>query len=260
MGLTGKKIVVTGAASGIGKESTRVLRKRGATVIGMDRNKPSNGLVDEYVAVDLMDPAAIDAAVASIDGEVDALCNIAGVPPTAPLVTVVTVNFIALRYLTEQMLNKFSNGASIVNMASLAGLGWPEHLEQVKRCIADANFENAEVLCNEIGIDKDRSYFFTKELLRVWTMQNWDSWRQRGIRVNSISPGPVETPILADFLETLGERAQEDMGVMGRAGTAEEIAPVVAFLCSDDSGWINGANIAADGGMSAHVMRNVHGF
>ena len=54
-------------------------------------------------------------------------------------------------------------------------------------------------------------------------------------------------------METLGERAEEDMGMMGRAGTAEEIAPVVAFLCSDDSGWINGANIAADGGMSAHV-------
>ena len=121
MDLAGKKIVVTGAASGIGKESTRVLRKRGATVIGMDRNKPSNGLVDEYIAVDLMDSAAIDAAVASIDGEVHALCSIAGVPPTASVVTVVTVNFIALRYLTEQMLNKLSDGASIVNMASLAG-------------------------------------------------------------------------------------------------------------------------------------------
>lgn len=260
MDLAGKKIVVTGAASGIGEESTRVLRQRGATVIGMDRNKPSDGLVDEYVAVDLMDPAAIDAAVASIDGEVQGLCNIAGVPPTAPVVTVVTVNFIALRYLTEQMLSKLSHGASIVNMASLAGAGWSQHLDEAKRFIAEANFENAEVLCNEIGIGKDRSYFFAKELLRVWTMQNWDSWRQRGIRVNSISPGPVETPILADFLETLGERAEEDMGMMGRAGTPEEIAPVVAFLCSDDSGWINGANIPADGGMSAHVMRNVHGF
>ena len=260
MDLAGRKIVVTGVASGIGKEVTRVLGKRGATVIGMDRNKPSSGLVDEYVAVDLMDSAAIDAAVASIDGEVHALCNIAGVPPTAPVVTVVTVNFIAPRYLTGQMLNKLSDGASIVNMASLAGVGWPEHLDQVKRFISDANFENAELLCDEMGIDKDRSYFFAKELLLVWTMQNWDSWRQRGIRVNSISPGPVETPILADFLETLGERANEDMGVIGRAGTAEEIAPVVAFLCSDDSGWINGANIAADGGMSAHVMRNVHGF
>ena len=55
-----------------------------------------------------------------------------------------------------------------------------------------------------MDIDKDRSYFFAKELLRVWTMQNWDSWRQRGIRVNSISPGPVETPILADFLGDVG--------------------------------------------------------
>ena len=260
MDLTGKRIVVTGAASGIGRESTRVLRERGATVIGIDRHKPAYGTVDEYVAVDLMDPPAVDAAVASIDGEVHALCNIAGVPPTAPVATVVTVNFIALRYLTEQMVDKLSSGASIVNMASLAGVGWPENLDKVKRFIADANFENAGVFCRELGINNDRSYHFSKELVRVWTMQNWDFWRQRGVRVNSISPGPVETPILKDFLETMGERAEEDMGVMGRAGTAEEVAPVVAFLCSDDSTWVNGANIAVDGGMSAHVMRNVHGF
>ena len=260
MDLTGKNIVVTGATSGIGKESTRLLRKRGATVIGLDRNRPSNGLVDEFIAVDLMDVEAINQAVEQVHGEINGLCNIAGVPPTAPVNTVVTVNFVALRYLTERMLDKLADGASIVNMASLAGVGWPDSIEQVKRFISEADFDNVDSLCNELGIDADRSYFFAKELLRVWTMQNWDSWRQRGIRVNAISPGPVETPILADFLETLGERAEEDMGVMGRAGTAEEIAPVVAFLCSDDSAWINGANIAADGGMSAHVMRNVHGF
>ena len=260
MDLEGKKIVVSGVASGIGKESTRVLKERGAMVLGLDRREPAHGLVDAYIPVDLLDIESIDRAVESIDGGIDGLCNIAGVPPTAPVTTVVTVNFVALRYFTEQMLNKLADGASIVNMASLAGAGWRESIEEVKRFMAEARFDNVDVLCQELGVNEQRSYFFTKELLRVWTMQNWDTWRQRGIRVNAISPGPVETPILADFLDTLGDRAEEDMSVMGRAATAEEIAPVVAFLCSDDSVWINGANIAADGGMNAHMMKSVHGF
>ena len=260
MDLAAKRIVVTGAASGIGKESARMLRERGATVICLDRKQPANGLVDQFIRVDLTEFESIGRAVNAIEGKVDGLCNIAGVPPTASIATVVTVNFIALRYLTERMLDKLADGASIINMASLAGVGWPDSIEQVKRFIAEADFDNADSLCEELGIDEERSYFFAKEVLRVWTMQTWNTWRQRGIRVNAISPGPVETPILADFLETLGERAEEDMGVMGRAGTVGEIAPIVAFLCSDDSVWINGTNIAADGGMQAHVMRQVHGF
>ena len=68
------------------------------------------------------------------------------------------------------------------------------------------------------------------------------------------------TPILPDFLETLGERAEEDMKIMGRAGRPEDIAKLVAFMCSDDSNWINGANLPIDGGMNAHVMKQVHNF
>ena len=69
-------------------------------------------------------------------------------------------------------------------------------------------------------------------------MQNRWTWRDRGIRMNSVSPGPVDTPILPDFIETLGERAEEDMRVMDRPGCPSDIAPVVAFLLSDGAGWI----------------------
>ena len=209
--------------------------------------------------VDLMDKAAIEAAVSSLEGQVDVLCNIAGVPPTAPVATVLTVNFVALRYFTELMLDKLKDGGVIVNMASLAGLGWPEAVEDVKRFIAEADFDNVSSLCAELNVDAERSYFFSKEVVIVWTMQTWPSLKSRGIRINSVSPGPVETPILKDFLETLGERAEEDMKIQG-PGTPENIANVTVFMCSDDSTWINGANIPVDGGMYAHVMSQIHGF
>jgi NAD(P)-dependent dehydrogenase (short-subunit alcohol dehydrogenase family) len=89
-------------------------------------------------------------------------------------------------------------------------------------------------------------------------MNRW-TWRDRGIRMNCVSPGPVETPILPDFLETLGERAAEDAKIMDRPGRPEDIAPVIAFMCSDGSGWIRGANIPCDGGMYQHVLCNMHG-
>ena len=259
MNLSGKQIIVTGAASGIGQQSAKIMHEQGATIVGFDRNEPP-AYVDEYIHVDFTDRASINNAVDNFSGSADALCNIAGVPPTAPVVTVVTVNFIGLRYFTERIIGSINDGGSIVNMASLAGVGWPQAVADISRFIESADFENAGALCEELKIEGPRSYFFSKEVLVVWTMQNWNTWRDRGIRVNAVSPGPVATPILGDFLETLGPRAEEDMGVMGRAGTPEEIAPLVAFLCSDESSWMNGANIAIDGGMNAHIMKQIHGF
>jgi Dehydrogenases with different specificities (related to short-chain alcohol dehydrogenases) len=78
--------------------------------------------------------------------------------------------------------------------------------------------------------------------------------------MNAVSPGPVETPILADFLETLGERAEEDMRIMDRPGTPGDIAPVVTFLLSDGSVWLRGVNIPCDGGMRAHIEATTHGL
>ena len=88
----------------------------------------------------------------------------------------------------------------------------------------------------------------------VWTMQNRWTWRDRGIRMNTVSPGPVDTLILKDFIETLGERAQEDMKVMDRPGQPADIAPLVAFMLSDMSTWMRGTNIPIDGGMSSHIL------
>ncbi len=72
--------------------------------------------------------------------------------------------------------------------------------------------------------------------------------------MNAVSPGPVDTPILKDFLATLGARAEEDRRTMDRPGVPADIAPVVNFLLSDGSAWIRGANIPVDGGMFSNVL------
>lgn len=257
--LSNKTIVVTGAASGIGAATAKTLKSDGATIIGVDRNPPT-GSVDRYVAVDLTDPASIDRCVDEIGTGIDALCSVAGVPPTQGRTAVLKVNFLGLKHLTLGMIPRLADGASIVNMSSLAGIGWPEAITAIKVFLSEVSFDTVEGFCEENNINAVRAYFFAKELLNVWTMQNRWTWRDRGIRMNSVSPGPVDTPILADFMESLGERAEEDVGIMDRLGVPEDIAPLVAFLCSDASQWIRGTNIPCDGGLSARHIAHASGL
>lgn len=116
------------------------------------------------------------------------------------------------------------------------------------------------VRTHDAGEAGGRRYFFSQEALGAWTLKNRWTWRDRGIRMNAVSPGSVDTFILGDFVQTLGARAEEDMRVMDRPGTPADIAPVVAFLLSDASGWIRGANLPVDGGMSSHLLCNLHGL
>ena len=148
--------------------------------------------VDTYIKADLSDPASISAAMEEMPGSIDALCNIAGLPPTSDRVLVLKVNFMGLRRFTELMIDKLSDNASIVNIASLAGLGWPEAGSQIKNLIALEDFDRVEELCDQNNVTQDdgRSYFFSKEALIVWTMMNRWTWRDRGNPYELHQPRP----------------------------------------------------------------------
>ena len=256
----GKTYIVTGVASGIGAETCKVLKSQGAKIFGVDRNETDNA--DEFFQADLSDPASIDALIAALPSNTNGLANIAGVPPTAPADVVIKVNLIGLRRLTEGLVPKLAENASIANLASLAGFGWPNAVDQCKAALnLDFNSDvSAFVDANDLNAPGGRSYFLSKEALVVWTMQNRWAWRDRGVTMNCVSPGPVDTPILGDFIETLGERAEEDMKVMDRPGHPTDVAPVVAFALSDGAKWFRGANLTVDGGMSSHILSNIHQF
>jgi NAD(P)-dependent dehydrogenase (short-subunit alcohol dehydrogenase family) len=258
--LKGKVIVVTGSSSGIGKETARVCTALGATVLGVDLNK-SFDHVEEFYRADLSDGATIDALVDVLPDGIDGLANIAGLPPTAPADKVLAVNLFGLKRLTLGLVPKMADGASIVNLASLAGFGWAEAVEAI-RASEDVRMDGIRDFMARWNVTNEggRSYFFSKEALVVWTMQNRWTWRDRGIRMNAVSPGPVATPILPDFVKTLGARAEKDMATMDRPGEAADIAPLVAFLLSDMTAWLRGTNIHADGGMASNILCEMHGL
>ena len=227
-------------------------------MISVDINRPPK-IVGRFVQADLSDKASIDRLVAALPRGAHGLANIAGLPPTRPAEAVLKVNLVGLKYLTMHVIPTLADNASIVNLASLAGLGWAESKESIQAS-ETLDFDDVSAFCRAYAIDGARSYFFSKEALIVWTMQNRWTWRDRGIRMNAVSPGPVDTPILKDFIETLGARAEEDMKTMDRPGTPADIAPVVAFLLSDESPWIRGTNVAVDGGMHSNVLCEMHDF
>ncbi len=256
--LRDKTIVVTGCSSGIGKETARLIKQLGGDVLGVDVNK-TDDYVDELYLADMSDRRTIKALIMALPTGIDGIANIAGLPPTAPADKVLLVNLVGLKFFTENMIPKLNDNASIVNLASLAGFGWQDSLESI-RASQELEFEDVPQFMRDHNISnaEGRSYFFSKEALVVWTMQERWSWRDRGIRMNAVSPGPVDTPILKDFLETLGERAEEDNRVMDRPGLPEDIAPVVTFLLSDMTSWIRGTNLPVDGGMMSHLLCKIH--
>lgn len=256
--LQGKTIIVTGASSGIGAATAVLAQSLGAHVICVDI-RPGASPVGRFIQADLSDKASIDRLVAALPPGANGLANIAGLPPTHPAEQVLKVNFVGARYLTLQLVPKLADGASIVNLASLAGLGWAEAKKEVLAS-SKLGFPDVADFCRRHAIEGPRSYFFSKEALIVWTLQNRWTWRSRGIRMNAVSPGPVDTPILKDFIETLGARAEEDMRLMDRPGTPADIAPVVAFLLSDGSAWIRGTNVPVDGGMYSNLLLEAHGL
>jgi len=255
MNFQGKTIVITGSSSGIGAETARLLRLQGARVIGVDRNDPMITL-DGFVRADLSEPSAIDAAVAQLPDRIDALCNIAGVPGTAPADLVARVNYLGLRHLCLRVLDRLPEGGAIVNIASILGAEWPQRLAPHKALAETADFEAGLAWLADKPVPQETCYQYFKEALIVWTVTQSQQWfLEKGVRMNCVAPGPVFTPILGDFVAMLGEeRVQKDAHRMKRPALADEIAPVVAFLCSDASRWISGVNLPVDGGLASTYL------
>ena len=259
MNLEGKTIVVTGSSSGLGAETAKMLKGAGARVIGLDLNESTEN-VDRYISLDLSDSAAIDTAVAQIDEPIHSLCNIAGVAPTLPPVVVLKINFLGTRQLTEALLPKIEEGGSVVNIASGTGMGWGRNIEKHKVLRELSLNDDVAAFCTEYDITTDNSYHFSKEAVIAWTIGEWKRRESHDVRMNAISPGPIETPLLADFLSGMVNPNSPMMEMANSNATPQDIANVVLFLLDDASRWIHAANIPVDGGLSAIVQKRIFQF
>jgi NAD(P)-dependent dehydrogenase (short-subunit alcohol dehydrogenase family) len=252
----GLRAVVTGCASGIGEHVVRQLTDLGADVVGLDKHRPAFPL-NEFHEVDLSDEGSIDAAVASIDGHVDTLFNVAGVSSGIgdPLL-VVTVNFLGLRHVTEALLPRMGAGASIVSVSSLAAAGYREHLRTVAPLLNTATMQDGIDWCHA-HLDElaGGGYQFSKEAIILYTMQSATVLGSRGIRVNCTGPGVTETPILDQLRTAYGQGFLDDIpNALGRVADPAEQASVLLFLNSHAASYISGQVVWVDGGNVAAAI------
>lgn len=248
----GKRVVVTGAYSGVGAALVELLRGLGAEhVTVVDLKEPALP-VDRFVQADLSDEQAVEAAAGAVDGPVHALFNNAGVAGTMPARTVMAVNYLAVRRMTDRLADRMPRGGTVAITASIAGGQWAAHLEQIRELFGIDGWEESLAWVDAHPDVVTDAYSFSKECMQVYTMTAARDMQRRGLRINSVCPSPIDTPLLPDFRETMSDKAIDwCIEQSGRVAQPRDVALVLAFLGSDASGFVNGVNLNVDLGFSA---------
>jgi NAD(P)-dependent dehydrogenase (short-subunit alcohol dehydrogenase family) len=241
--LEGKVCVITGAASGIGAAAARLFAAEGARVVGADISPGAEG--EMALEVDVTAEAQVRDAYARVRDEfrgIDVLFNNAGInPEDDSTVTDTTVDawqrvqdvnlksvFLCCKHGIPHLLAR--GGGSVINTASfVAVMG-----AAVSQISYTASKGGVVAMSRELGVE----------------------FADRGVRVNALCPGPVNTPLLQELFAKDPERAAKRLVhvPMGRFGEPEEIARAALFLASDDSSFVTASTFLVDGGLSAAYL------
>jgi NAD(P)-dependent dehydrogenase (short-subunit alcohol dehydrogenase family) len=259
----GRRVVVTGCASGIGEALARALAERGAEVVGLDR-QPSSAPVAEFHHIDLAQTESVHAAANAIEGPIDALFNVAGVSGTVGAKIIVGINFVGTRELTEALLPRMESGSAIVITSSLAASRYLEREGFVRELLATQTREQALAWCDAHPAEVGTGYAISKDALMWYTLTNAVELAARGIRINAVGPGITATPIIADTIASRGEAFLNAIPMpLGRVADPREQATVIAFLGSSNASYLSGQLLWVDGGYTAGVaagqLENVTG-
>jgi NAD(P)-dependent dehydrogenase (short-subunit alcohol dehydrogenase family) len=250
--VTAKIYLVTGAASGIGAATCRLLTDRGAQVIGVDRDQPGlTRMIDagdcaKTISIDLADAAAIQANLRGL--AVDGVANVAGVGPDAVSPELIfRINLLAPLLILDAVRATLAPEAAVVNVASITGEMADDSMDSH---LADPLAADFLARITQVVTDGPAAYTYSKRALIEQTSKMAVTWAP-GVRVNCLSPGIVDTPLgerskVFSWTEKASRRIP-----LGRLGIAAEIAEVIAFLLSPSASYIIGASLVVDGGYVA---------
>jgi NAD(P)-dependent dehydrogenase (short-subunit alcohol dehydrogenase family) len=251
----GRRVVVTGAASGIGRATAQLLIDLGAEVYSLDLVAAEVG---NYIHVDLRDPTSITKAVARIGAPVHGLFNSAGVGTDATPNESLLVNFVGTRQVIDCVVPLMPPESAIVTVSSSAGARWREHIDDVRNLVETRDFEQGRAWI-EATVEESRGGLTSAEAnnlgryaLHTYTVAKALQLAERGIRINTVSAFATLTPMFEAFLSRVSPEIGDTVaGIAGRRGLPEELAYVLAFVNSAAGGYINGTDLLVDGGSTA---------
>lgn len=248
------RVAITGGSRGIGRATAQLLLSRGWAVDVLDREKPEFEGV-RHIQCDLSDDASIDAVTDILEPGYDALISNAGIPPRdGNGEKILSVNLFGTRRLARQFETLLSRGGAFVHVASLAGIRWRENVGTVRALLAIERREDLAPFAARTGLDPTGLYNLSKEAVIALAKLDTERLLAKGLRVNSVSPAATSTAILDDFKTAYGEMARRNIARIGRPGSPEECAAVIAFLANPESAWLKGVDIPVDGGLSAMLL------
>lgn len=207
LGYAGKRVTITGCASGMGASTARILGELGAEVHAIDIQTPSVPTAT-YHETDVGDPVSVADTLNSLKaiGPIDFHFNCAGVPHTFGPLPVMKINWIGLRQLTEGLIPQIVDGGRIASISSGAGINFLANIANVQQLLAISDPVDAAAWCEahpEIIIE---GYSFSKECIIVWTMQEaMPLAESRKIRINCIAPSPTNTAFMVPTIAEVGQ-------------------------------------------------------
>jgi NAD(P)-dependent dehydrogenase (short-subunit alcohol dehydrogenase family) len=251
----GKRVIVTGAASGMGAATAQILVDLGAEVHTIDIKKPEVAGLASFTECDLREPDRIAETVAKIGKIVNALFNCAGLPNTFPNLDVMLVNFCGLRELTEAVIPLMVEGSAIASIASTAGIGWTANLELLSGLTATPDFAAAKAWCEAHPGQIANAYGLSKEAINAYTALRSFTLARDSIRINCVNPGPTDTPMMPEFEKAIGKKYMDEFPVpLGRHAVAAEQAWPMVFLNSPRSSFVTGLQFDCDGGFKGGLF------
>jgi NAD(P)-dependent dehydrogenase (short-subunit alcohol dehydrogenase family) len=247
-GYTGKRVLVVGGASGMGRATAEVAKDAGAEVVVLDYvEAPLAGTT--FVKVNLAEQASIDSAVATVlaaPGSFDAVFSCAGVADGTPGLE--KINFTGHRHLINSLLaaERINRGGAIGFISSAAGMGWAANLDLLTQLLDTPDMETGSQWMIE---NNHADYMHSKQAICAYVAREALPLLKKGIRINAICPGPTETPLAEANKETwLGFAGDYRAEAGTEPSTALEQAWPLVFLCSNAAKAITGITLVSDAG------------
>lgn len=251
-GYKDKICVVTGASSGMGEATVKMLVDLGAKVYAIDINECKVDWITKFIKCNLANKEEIDKAFKEIPNHIDAFFGVAGLSGSkTDYRTTFDCNYTANMYITLNYLkNRMTKGSSIVYCTSTAGLEWKKFKREQNKVVHCNTWEEVQEVTKKLASSAPSTfaYMYSKRCLSQFACEQSVEFAKLGIRVNNVLPGSTDTGMKQEFQDMVGgeEALIAEAGLAGRLATSEEMAAPMVFLNSDMASFTSGLDMVVD--------------